>query len=135
MSYLRDELMPLLKALKDLGGYIVIPDDEGEEFILGQRILDSQYSADDVDVDSLDDFTDGDVDEEDEIVELVNRDIALAQEEEALDDLGAEENTSDSFDGFDADTGDSLVDGPPSPPPLRVKFEPIRGDISPDLQE
>ena len=121
MSDIRETLAPILRVLKDLGGQFVFSDDEGNEFVIAGRKEFEKRKEKQGKLElagSHETLLVSTDDEEDDITELVNQDIAMSREidDETVDDLG-------------------LISEHPKPPTVRVKFEPLNGDISPDLQE
>ncbi len=67
----------------------------------------------------------------DEMLDVINHDIAtytkMRQEDEAL----AQEILAE----IEKEEPQSMLFESPLPPPIRVRFEPLRGDLPPDLQE
>lgn len=132
-QHLRDELLPAMRVLKALGGTISFYDEDGERFVITcasdndkQRSSDHQLALPTADVVSnairknLDNIEEG-------VLERINRDIALSVSTE--DQQGFEGVVE-----LEENEGDKLFDGP-TPPPIRVKFEPLKGDLPPDLQD
>lgn len=118
----------LLVALKELGGYFTFPGGDGEHFVVLRKAdFDALTAPREV---QLPLASASPTVTADEILEKINRDIALFQgQTEEVTNLNeaevplppiAPETTADEF---------SL------PAPRRVRFEPLRGDLPPELQE
>lgn len=117
---LKHVFAPVLRVLKDLGGKFVFTDDEGNTFVLmskkelvEQRSKQEQLPLPEAQV------VEAAVRQyapeiADDVIDAINRDIALSGQESLLpeDDLAA-----------------SL---PPAP---KVRFEALRGDLPPQLQD
>lgn len=136
------ELAPLLRVIKQLGGKFVFTDNEGEHYVISQAdsrksIGDNQKQllpARDVVAKAIRKHISVPVDEE--TIMRVNRDIALMnlQSDDQEDDLAA---SGQKMPGLNEDKEFNHIysAGRPKPPPLRVRFEPIKGDLPPTLQE
>ena len=122
MSYeLRNALEPILELLDQIDGYLVFKGANGQEYILGrlEDILeeDSEESKE-IQLSLPTVYPDGDKKARtaaDELLDRINREIALfqlQQEDEDIEDLDFEQE-----------------------PPKRIRFEPLRGDLPPELQE
>ena len=139
---LKDTLAPLLRVLRDLGGKFSFMDDEGNQFIIASKdaLEDGAALRQDQDKQlslpqaqsvarAIRKHVDSSI--EDDVLERINRDIALAasaeQEEEEIDEL---DNLGET------DDGDAYVFVPSSniPKPPHIRFEPLKGDLHPDLQ-
>ncbi len=132
---LKDELAPALRVIKQLGGSILFTDDEGEEFVIARR-RDVEKKSKETQLElpssravanAIRKNLPGEIDET--VVEQINRDIALAagmSTEEAEESLEAVEESEDDL------SPDYIR---PAPPAVRVRFEPIKGDLPPQLQE
>lgn len=148
---LKDTLAPLLRVLRDLGGKFSFMDDDGNQFVLASKeameedivlrqAQDKQLSLPQAQsvARAIRKHVDSSI--EDDVLERINRDIALAasaeQEEEGIEELDDLAEVGDEEVSTDDDLGDSYV-FPPSPhvpkPPL-IRFEPLKGDLHPDLQ-
>lgn len=139
-----DVLESALAVLKEVGGYFVFKDETGEQFVimdkgefddlskvsskkgkqlsLSSTLLDSaKEQKKEEELDLVD--AEKDKVSVDEILEKINRDIALyklLQEEEEIDVMeGVEEEEIDE----------------PVLISQKVRFEPLRGDLPPELQE
>lgn len=110
----------ILKVLKEHGGYYVLSDSEGEEFAI-MRMADLEDESE-----KQLELAPREVEEmeptAEDLLERINRDIAMYQSQEQ-----EQEHASDT----EADVPD--IPRPPVPP-RTVRFEPLRGDIDPDLQ-
>ncbi len=131
---LKESLAPALSVLRDLGGSIVFSDDSGEEFVIARRRdFDraaskterqlSLPSANNV-ASAIRRHMSDEIAED--VLERINRDIALThlREQEEIDDLGI--NQPPPLPVFGRNNR-------PTPPPIR--FEPIKGDLPPELQD
>ncbi|MEX1112208.1 MAG: hypothetical protein WEC84_01990 [Candidatus Andersenbacteria bacterium] len=128
---LRDELVPALNVLRQLGGSITFQDDTGEEYVIMRSTDVSQDRETQLTLPSADAVSEAirrNVDDiEEDVIERINRDIAMSVEgeDEALDDLSLEGEQEE----------EAIFNGPTPPSPVRVRFEPLKGDLSPDLQD
>lgn len=130
---LKDELAPALRVLKQLGGSITFTDDDGEEFVIarrqdvakGSKETQLELPSSQVVANAIRRNIPGDIDER--VVERINRDIALAAS--ASDETGEIQEEQQTED----DLSPNYIR--PTPPPSRVRFEPLRGDLPPQLQE
>lgn len=130
-QHLRDELLPAMRVLKALGGTISFYDEDGEQFVI-TRSADIQQKSEELQLtlptaDVVSDAIRRNVEDiDEEVLERINRDIALSvsddEDQQDFDRAVMPEGDDDAFDG-------------PTPPPIRVKFEPLKGDLSPDLQD
>lgn len=130
-------LSPVFEALKQFGGYFVLADETGQEFMIapketagitarspgGEKQLPLPPAA-------MRSFKVKAA--ANELLERINREIALYQlqrTDEEVDDIGLPEAEIDVIEvsTMDADAADR--------PPLRVRFEPLKGDLPPELQE
>lgn len=123
-----DGISHALAALQELGGYFVFEGEGGEEFVVIRKrdfAIDDGYEPEkQLELPAAPARDDS----ADEVLERINREIAAYQtqaEEEAFDDLALEVSDEDAF----RQTQNGV------PEPKRVRFEPLKGDISPDLQE
>ena len=122
---LKAVLSPVLRVLRDLGGKFVFTDDDGETFVImskselvkikqkeeqQQLVLPPAGAVEKAVREHVP------VDLERDVIERINRDIALAHSEEevATDDIGIQ------MDAIPAKT---------------VRFESLKGDLPPELQE
>ena len=141
---IKETLEPILRVLSDLGGKFTFMDDEGREFVLASReALEEEHMAmhqeeqqlELLDMDKMADAIRKNIDVEigDDVIDRINRDIALtaAQEQfdqgDEIDDIAEEVNEDDDL---------TLYARPTPPPPVpRVHFESVRGDLNPHLQD
>lgn len=133
---LKETLQPLLGILKDLGGKFTFMDEDGTQFVLAsadalagaQKKEEQQLAfpqADSV-AKALRKHVDSTL--ADDVIDRVNMDIALAasaehEEDEIEDVIDAEEDSIEEAHPYT----------PPKPP--RIRFESIKGDLSPELQD
>lgn len=123
-----ETLNQILEVLRDLGGYFTFSDEVGEEYIIvrKQDATALQGGLPEPEV-QLALPPSPPINTADELLDRINRDIAMYQEaQEQFDDLAISEEVQD---GASAEASKTL------PPPRRVRFEPLRGDLPPDLQE
>lgn len=114
-------LEPITRVLKQYGGYFTFSDEEGNEFV----------------VTSGDEFRSGTATETQLPLPAVPNELASqkAQAEEALEKINREialhqlQLSEENFDELTPAPADDLR------PPLRVRFEPLTGDLPPELQE
>lgn len=129
-----ETLNQIIEVLRELGGYFTFTDSAGEEYVVMRKQDAGQLrsSARQPEVQlvlppspTLPSNT------ADLLLDRINRDIALYQEaQEQFDDLAIPEEESND------ETREPLTqDAAPTPPPRRVRFEPLRGDLPPELQE
>ena len=125
-------LQKVITALRELGGRFVFADDDGTEYLVMRKtdFERLEQAASDVQLDLLSINPSAPAPSADDMLGKINRDIALwqitQQDEEsdsAIDDLAA------------TDTPTRASRPTPPPVPRRVKFEAIKGDLPPDLQE
>lgn len=142
---LKETLQPLLRVLGDLGGKFSFTDEQGRQFVLAskevfegeqEKTQEQQLSLPQAETVSRAIRKHIDSSLQDDVLERINRDIALAYalkqelEEEVMEDLADidEEQTSDESTG-DFDSNRNI------PVPPRIRFEPLKGDLSPELQD
>jgi len=123
----------VLRALKELGGYFVWRADDGEEYvIISRRDFEArQIAAQEEQLELLGQAgrseAFGGLKTADDVLDKINRDLALFQLQR--EEEGNPEDVEEVIDG----------NGDPVPlPPIggkRVRFEPLRGDLPPDLQD
>lgn len=143
MSEIKEALGPVLKVLGELGGRFVFTDDEGRQFVVvsaaeWEKLQGKQPEV--VNQKSLP-LPTGPVSpirsfvvrplagragsRADELLDRINREIALFQTENTDGmEVDVPEEQSD-------DLGISVQE---EQAPVKVKFEPLRGDLPPDLQ-
>lgn len=143
-------LKDIVTLISGTGGYLVFPGEDGREYVVADREdFEGGVSRE---VQLAFPVSDDDSEEPptaDDILEKINRDIALFQmqqeeedsqfedysDEEEADQHSHEPVLSDaletSYASFsrEEDLGDEVE------PPRRVRFEPLHGDLPPDLQE
>lgn len=118
---LKDVLGPVLRVLKGLGGKFVFTDSDGDTFVLMSkaeltRVRQKQEQLPLPPARAVEAAVRQHApDIAEDVIEAINRDIALSQNQPDV--------AGDDF---------SLPLAPPAP---KLRFEPLKGDISPDLQE
>lgn len=138
-----DVLKSLLTVLKEVRGYFVFKDESGEQFVIlgkeefedlsespsetGKQLSLSSALLNNAlekgaEEDEADD-TEEDKVSADDILEKINRDIALYKL------LQEEEGESDVMEGIEKELNEPVSIS------HRVRFEPLRGDLPPELQE
>ncbi|MEK7500181.1 MAG: hypothetical protein AAB649_06265 [Patescibacteria group bacterium] len=131
---LKETLQPILHILKDLGGTFSFTDEDGNQFVLAskeafegqkEKVQEQQLTLPQAETVSRAIRKHIDISLQDDVLDRINRDIALAyalkqeiEEGEVLDDLDV------ALDDDLALSNDS-----------RIRFEPLRGDLPPELQE
>lgn len=128
---MRDAFMPIVRVLKGLGGHFTFTDTDGEQYVVVKKSefeAQTQKRETQLRITSVSEEVSFDTDEED--LSRVNEDIAMSHvgQEEGPDDLSVSYQETEIEMSEDAYT-------PPAPPPVRIRFEPIKGDLPPDLQE
>lgn len=135
-SSLREAVEPILRVLAQLGGHFTFSDQQGEQFvIIRKQDFDTSRKAGSLNtekqlplsVPSKDShYEEVAISEEDgentnQYLDLyqIKQQEEQALAEEILHELAKEESPYDH----------------PLPPPVRVRFEAIKGDLPPDLQE
>ncbi len=143
---LKEILAPALRVLKDLGGSIVFSDESGQQFVIARKrdvedtTHDSQMQFSLPSAKSVERAIRRNVPAEigEDVMERINRDIALAhmREQEANDDFEIRnqklEIRNQKLDNANQTLPPLERNNRPTPPPIR--FEPIRGDLPPELQ-
>lgn len=118
---LKEVLGPVLRVLKGLGGKFVFTDGDGDTFVLMSKTeltrtrqrheqqlpLPPAHAVKAAVRQHAPDISE-------DVIEAINRDIALSQNQP------------------EGGNDDLALPGPPAP---KLRFEPLKGDISPDLQE
>ncbi|MFH1354077.1 MAG: hypothetical protein ABIH36_02215 [bacterium] len=118
----KKDLSQALVSLRELGGYFVFKDEVGEEYVLlSKREFDGRQASDEPEVQlSLADAPKLETEARaDYVLERINREIALYQLRQQEDEMA--EMTDEE--------AEQLERG------ARVRFEPLRGDLPPELQE
>lgn len=130
---MKESLEPILSVLKDLGGKFSFMDEDGTRFVLAtEEALAAEWAEVEIDVEQQLTLPQADMVSqairkhmetpiEDDVLERINRDIALA--------YASEQETGE------ADEIDDLAAQPDYPKPPRIRFEPLKGDLHPDLQD
>lgn len=124
-----ETLNKVAALLRDLGGYYVFVADNGEEYIVAAKkdfgALTGTLPAQPELQLPLPPAANQSIVAANELMDRINRDIALYRStQEQFDDLNIEDDSQ----------AISLTSAP-LPPPRRVRFEPLRGDLPPELQE
>lgn len=162
MSEIKEALGPVLKVLGELGGRFVFTDDEGRQFVVASAEEWEKIQGKQAEVaqkplplaapaPGMRSFVVRS--RADELLDRINREIALFQTENAdetemdvpeeqPDDLGITAQEDSAFappvggaTAGKAGASDDLEITPEEEKAsLRVKFEPLRGDLPPDLQ-
>lgn len=129
-------LAHILAALRSIGGYFTFRDSDGEEYVIVRsREFTAAHKPDQSEVQLTLESVEprpNSIPSTDELLERINRDIALfrSQLDEEANELAIEiTDESNEIDDGQRSMGGSY------PPPRRVRFEPIRGDLPPELQE
>jgi len=148
-------LEQVMAALKQLGGYFVLRDDDGEQYVvMPKKEFDSmQHNSTEVQL-SLpaapvpSPIVNQDISARD-VLEKMNRELAVYQaglEDEMVEDTAIESGLSSENVGFEQPTSGVDSTAPPfakategesadKSEGLRVRFEPLHGDLPPELQE
>ncbi len=142
---LKETLQPILRVLNDLGGKFSFTDEEGNQFVLAskeafegehEKVQEEQLTLPQAETVSRAIRKHIDSSLQDDVLDNINRDIALAYavkqelEEEVMDDLAAiSEGEGELEEAREFDSNRNI------PVPPRIRFEPLRGDLPPDLQE
>lgn len=121
-------LAQVVAVLRELGGYFVWRDASGEEFvILAKRDFEGRLQAQEEQLDLLKDARTASpttqIRTADDMLEKINRDLALYQLQREDEEMEDEFPLPPKDKPFDTAQG------------KRVRFEPLRGDLPPDLQE
>lgn len=139
---LKEVLAPILDVLQQLGGKFTFMDDEGRAFVLastealeeGATLRQAQGKqlafpqAESV-AKALRKHVDSSLG--DDVIERINRDIALAASSEQLESQDEIEELVEETEGSEVE---SVPSHPLPPKPPRIHFESIKGDLAPDLQ-
>ncbi len=123
-----ETLNQITDVLREIGGYFTFTDERGEEVVVTRKRDVAQLSTVRLEPEvqlTLPPSQPETVQSADELLERINRDIALYRntQEETFDDIAIPEGEK------------KLEETNPLPPPRRVRFEPLRGDLPPELQE
>lgn len=131
---LKEALEPVLRVLSQLGGQLLFTDAQGEQFVIARKTdfeaqANKQTQERQLPFGVAKSYVRQPADTAQDVLDKINKEIALYQdrqdEAQGHDDLEIMPEEMDEDRGFDA----------PMPPPVRVRFEPIRGDLPPELQE
>lgn len=123
----------IIEVLRDMGGYFTFTDAAGEEYVVMRRQdmghLHLPANQSEVQL-VLPPSPTAVANTADLLLDRINRDIAMYQQaQEQFDDLAIPEDEA-------VVTIEPMIEGAaPVPPPRRVRFEPLRGDLPPELQE
>src|SRR5687767_4498131 len=119
----------LLSVLKEIDGYFVVTDGEGEEYIVVKRSDFERRAPINSEVQlplpSRTGTGEDILESAGDVLERINREIADYYVQQAEQDFVEPEEESSSL------TQSSFT----VPPPRRVRFEPLSGDLPPELQE
>jgi hypothetical protein len=133
---LKETLQPILGVLRDLGGKFTFMDEEGNQFVLASKeALEHHEEAREAQPQLL--FPEAatvartirkhvDSSLPDDVIDRINRDLALAaaseqeDEEDEIEELIDQEEKQSSY---------------TAPKPPKIRFESIKGDLAPELQE
>lgn len=128
-----EPLAHIMAALHVLGGRFIFSDDTGNEFVITTQKEFDRYHTPQREVQLPLQKSESATAAAEELLEKINRDIALYQDqqEEVIDDIDEPDVTASASQL----SSPSLSSSSPLPPPRRVRFEPIRGDLAPELQE
>ncbi|MEX0909815.1 MAG: hypothetical protein WDZ75_00805 [Candidatus Paceibacterota bacterium] len=133
---IKETLSPILRVLSQLGGKFSFTDDEGRQFvIMRQEEIQEIKKEKQLSLPAAPEK----VHSADDVLEKINREIASwqMQDEEELAEANQEEDRQEDF--------HRSQEGVPMPPninnsenkeeePKRVRFEPLKGDLDPELQ-
>lgn len=142
---LKETLQPILNVLNDLGGTFSFSDEDGNQFVLASKEAfekkqeakpqEQQLTLPQAETVSRAIRKHIDNSLQDDVLERINRDIALAyalkqelEEEEALDDVTVSLDDDLLFTPKLSESGETAQES-------RIRFEPLRGDLPPELQE
>lgn len=130
-----ETLANIAAILHDTGGYFTFRGEDGEELMVIRKSdvpgLDAAQSSAQLQLSLPPPPPGASLPSADELLERINRDIALYHEAQAQ---------SEEFDDLAIPDEEEKMSPPyqpaaPLPPPRRVRFEPLRGDLPPELQE
>lgn len=113
-------LQPVLAVLKRFGGEFLFTDEDGQQYVIARRSTKTSYSQTESD-NQLPLPTSSQQNTADDVLDRINREIALYQVRQTDDEI--EEAST-------LQTEETILE-----PPRRVRFEPLRGDLPPELQE
>jgi len=131
----------IVSILSEVRGHFILDGENGQEYvIIAKRKFDElTHAAAERQLDLLsavrsDERTSGSADE---VLERINRDIALYElqrQEEELEERVAQLSAEGTNNNLEAEGGAERIDDL-ALGGKRVRFEPLRGDLPPDLQE
>lgn len=130
-SEIKETLAPILRVLGELGGKFMFMDDEGREFVICRRqefdTLTTQKSEQQLALPPLKKSAAGEhALTAGYVLDRINREIAvyqMQQEDEQVDDLAVPKEGEDTSEQAQDKQG------------KRVRFEALKGDLPPELQE
>lgn len=151
---LKEALTPILDILQQLGGKFTFMDDAGRAFVLAskdaledeqalQQAQGTQQQLAFPQAESVAKALRKHVDSSlgDDVIERINRDIALAASSEQLEASDEIEELIEETEGIEVEHA-YVAPVPPIPSTLRqaqgkprIHFESVKGDLAPDLQE
>jgi hypothetical protein len=140
---IKETLEPILNILNDLGGKFSFRDDEGRVFVLmsEDEMLKDQFEIEEIEqqlelpeISTIADAIRNNISSEiaDDVIERINKDIAMTHaqeqdlEEDEMDDLATMVVEDDDL---------STYTRPAPPAPPQIRFESVRGDLNPALQD
>ena len=125
-------LVDILRLLSQLDGYMVVKHD-GEEYVISRisSLNEDMPKERQLELDDAPVVMDQ-AETADEMLEKINRDIAMFQLQQE-DDLSTDELDISQDEEPIVEDEEELIDENIRPP-RRVRFEPLRGDLPPDLQ-
>jgi len=129
---LREAVEPVLRVLSQLGGHFTFTGQQGEQFVIARKTdfdaMKKQVATPERQL-PMAAARRPEIENLDDVLSRINREIALFQSrhDEELDDVQEDDviMVEEAEAEFEA----------PVPPPVRLRFEPIRGDLPPELQE
>lgn len=134
---MQTSLEKIIEVLNEFGGYFTFNDDFGREFVVAPKemverdcchVEEKQLALPETEA-----TLDTDLPSADEMLDKINRDIALYKEQQD-EDLEPVTTESEELELVD-DAVEMPISGDEVEPPRRVRFEPLRGDLPPELQE
>lgn len=131
---LREAVEPVLRVLSQLGGHFTFADQQGEQFVIARKTdFEAMRGNKAVGEKQLPITSARPMAEAtDEAFSTINEEIALYrsnQEEQDEDRFEDDSHAAMLTEEMEADYR------APMPPPVRLRFEAIKGDLPPDLQE
>ncbi|MBI3255542.1 MAG: hypothetical protein HYZ63_01075 [Candidatus Andersenbacteria bacterium] len=132
---LKEALEPVLRVISQLGGQLTFTDAQGEQFVIARKTdfeaVGAKQPADkQLPFSMARPAAKEAADTAQEVLDKINREIAMYQDRQEV------AGESDDLDLMPEELEEEIqVFQVPMPPPVRVRFEPIRGDLPPELQE